>query len=164
MKKADYIIREIEGRDNEQMASIIRKVMTEFGCVGSGYSIEDNEVDSMYESYHHEKGVYYVIVDDQNNVFGGAGIDRLEGASPDLCELKKMYFSNEIRGLGLGKEMLAMCLVGAKKMGYKVCYLETVERMVNANALYASFGFERSGDQIGETGHSSCDTFYTLAL
>ncbi len=46
-----YKIRPIRPEDNPAVAQIIRQVMTEFGAVGCGFSIEDDEVDSMFEAY-----------------------------------------------------------------------------------------------------------------
>ena len=40
-------VRAIEPRDNEAVANIIRRVMTEFGAVGCNFSIADEEVDAM---------------------------------------------------------------------------------------------------------------------
>jgi hypothetical protein len=42
-----YQIRPMRPEDNPTVADIIRQVMTEFGAVGCGFSIEDAEVDNM---------------------------------------------------------------------------------------------------------------------
>lgn len=44
-------IRAMEEKDKTVVADIIRLVMTEFGAVGCGYSINDSEVDDMSADY-----------------------------------------------------------------------------------------------------------------
>ena len=47
----NYVIRPIEPRDEAAVATIIRKVMPEFGAVGEGFAINDPEVDWMHRAY-----------------------------------------------------------------------------------------------------------------
>ncbi len=161
---SNFHIRDISLQDNEAIATIIRETMTEYGCVGEGYSIEDAEVDMMYQSFAHDQSRYWVIVDDNGNVYGGGGIAPLEGSDGDICELKKMYFMSDLRGQGFGKKIIELCLDEAKSLGYEKCYLETVERMTAANKLYQKYGFKPLTCNMGDTGHSSCDLYYVLTL
>jgi len=80
-------LRQIQLKDNAQVAQVIRTVMPEYDCVGDGYSINDPS-----------------------------------------------------------------------------CYLETVERMREANGLYQKMGFEVLDGPLGCTGHGACDTRYLLRL
>ena len=114
------LIRKIEKPDNGAMAEIIQTVMTEFGAVGEGYSIEDAEVHEMFEAYSSPSSVYYII-EDNKRVIGGGGIAPLAGsaAKDAICELKKMYFLQEARGHGYGKLLGEMLLVDAARKGYR---------------------------------------------
>lgn len=145
------------------VAQIIRTVMTEFGCVGQGFSIEDPEVDHMFQAYSDDRAAYYVLELD-GQVKGCGGFAQLDGGAKDTCELKKMYFLTEARGLGLGKRMLEMCMDKARDCGYRKMYLETVERMTAANGLYQHMGFQLLKGPRGATGHGGCDAFYELQL
>ncbi|WP_367388918.1 GNAT family N-acetyltransferase [Lewinella sp. LCG006] len=157
------ILRPIQAADNAQVAKIIRQVMTEFSCVGPGFSIEDPEVDHMYEAYQGDKAAFFVV-EHQGQVLGCGGFGPLSGGDGATCELKKMYFLSEIRGHGMGKKLLNHCIEAATQKGYQRMYLETVNRMTSANALYRLRGFQQLQGAEGATGHSSCDTFYALAL
>lgn len=137
------VFRRIEPQDIEQVAKLIRVVMTEFGCVGEGYSINDPEIDNMHQAYSREGSAFYVI-EENGKVLGCGGIAPLEGADGQTCELRKMYFYPALRGKGWGKRMLVKCLESASEMGYKRCYLETVERMEQAVALYQKMGFVKA--------------------
>lgn len=158
-----FTIRLIEAGDNAQVASIIRQVMTEFDCVGEGYSINDAEVDSMYENYPTEISRFYVLTRG-TEVFGCGGFAPLKGGDEGTCELKKMYFLEEARGKGMGRKLLESCLEAAKSLGYHKMYLETVERMTDANVLYQKMGFKKLCGTLGNTGHGTCDTFYARDL
>jgi len=157
----DYQIRPIERKDNARVAEIIRTVMPEFDCVGTGYSIEDPEVDDMYTAFQGKGCAFYVvenIVD--HTVYGCGGIAPLAGGEyPKTCELQKMYFLPKLRGLGLGRQLLVTCLDAARVEGYQKMYLETVNRMVAAGKLYRKMGFIDLPQQLGATGHSGCDCF-----
>lgn len=157
------IIRPIQVTDNKRVAQIIRQVMTEFSCVGPGFSIEDPEVDQMYEAYQGKQAAFFVV-EHKGEVQGCGGFGPLLGGDGATCELKKMYFLSELRGYGMGKQLLNHCIETATQQGYQRMYLETVNRMISANALYQKRGFQPLSAAEGATGHSSCDTYYALAL
>ena len=156
-------IRAIQPEDDPRVATIIRRVMTEFACVGEGYSIEDPEVDGMYLAYQGDKAAFFVV-EKNGEVLGCGGFGPLVGAPDHTCELKKMYFLSELRGLGMGRAMLEHCITVAVARGYRRMYLETVDRMTAANALYRRRGFRRLPGPEGSTGHGACDAFYILDL
>jgi putative acetyltransferase len=161
--QAQFQIRRIKKSDEPQMARVIREVMTEFGAVGDGYSINDPEVDSMYSNYRGKHSCYFVIVKNEK-VVGGAGLAPLSEGDQDVCELRKMYFMPQARGCGLGSKLLELVLNEARKRGFKKCYIETLERMESAKALYERFGFKPLKKPMGNTGHDSCDAFSLLEL
>lgn len=156
-----FLLRPIQLIDNQPVAKIIRTVMTEFGAVGEGYSIMDPEVDSMFEAYSGPGAAFFVVAKkDTGEVLGCGGLGPLAGEEEGVCELKKMYFLSELRGLGFGKMMVETCLEKAKEIGYRHCYLETCARMEHANQLYQKMGFEKIGGPMGATGHCGCDAWY----
>lgn len=163
MQTGTLHIRPIEQQDNLQMAKIIREVMTAYGAVGDGFSINDPEVDQMYEFYQ-ESGCSYLVLSDGQQVWGGGGIGPLVGAEPGICELKKMYFLPGVRGKGMGQRIVNALIAEAQKLGYQTCYLETLERMTEAKALYLKMGFKKLCGQLGNTGHGGCDSFYSKEI
>ncbi len=159
----DYVIRPIEACDDPAVANIIRSVMPEFGADGPGFAIHDAEVDRMSESYARPRSAYFVVECD-GVVVGGGGIAPLEGGSEDVCELRKMYFLPEARGIGAGSEMMARCLDAARAHGFRRCYLETLSGMDAAQTLYRRHGFTVLDAPMGGTGHFSCDKFFIRDL
>jgi putative acetyltransferase len=156
-------IRPITPADDPAVAAIIRAVMTEHGASGPGFAIHDAEVEAMHAAYQGPGAIYFVI-DDGGEVIGGGGIAPLAGGPPDTCELKKMYFLPRARGRGVGRRLLERCLAEARTRGYRRCYLETLESMGAARALYEKLGFRPLAGALGATGHFSCDRYYALDL
>ena len=159
----DFLFRPIRREDNEQVARIIRTVMTEFGAVGPGFSIMDPEVDEMFETYDTPRSRMYVM-ENEGQLYGCGGFGPLAGGETHICELKKMYFLKELRGLGFGKKLVLQSLEDARKAGYTQCYLETLAQMESANALYKGLGFRLLEGPMGDTGHGKCNAWYLLNL
>ena len=160
---SDYLIRPIAPDDDAAMASVIRTVMPEFGAVGSGFAISDPEVDWMSRAYSEPRCAYFVI-ERNGEVMGGGGVAPLTGGDPDVCELRKMYFLPEVRGLGAGAAMMTHCLAAAREIGFRRCYLETLRGMDAAMRLYERTGFHKIAVPMGATGHGGCNAFYLMDL
>lgn len=160
---APFMLRPIDTRDNPAMAGIIRDVMTEFGAVGPAYSISDPEVDAMCEAYPPPDSVFYVV-ERRGEVLGGGGIAPLKGGDGATCELQKMYFRPELRGTGMGTRLMNVLLGDARRIGYRQCYLETLDRMEAARRLYLKHGFQPIDSPMGCTGHSGCNSWMIKPL
>ena len=158
-----FLIRPIAASDDAAMASIIRHVMPEFGADGPGFAIHDAEVDRMCEAYAQPLSAYFVVERD-SQVVGGGGVAPLQNGDADVCELRKMYFLPQARGIGAGSAMMQRCLDAARAFGFRRCYLETLTGMDAAQALYARSGFTPLRTPMGGTGHFSCDRFFILEL
>jgi len=158
-----FLIRPIEPPDDGAIAAVIRAVMPEFGAGGEGFAIHDSEVDAMCTAYSKPRSAYFVL-EVEGKVTGGGGVAPLEHGEPDVCELRKMYFLPEARGLGAGSTMLSKCLEAAQALGFKRCYLETLTGMDAAQHLYRKLGFTPLCSPLGETGHHGCDRWFIRDL
>ena len=160
-----WVLRPIRPADDRRVARIVHDVMTEHGCGGDGFAIHDGEVAHMSDSYSGDRAGYFVV-ERAGVVLGGAGFAQLQGSadSDDVCELRKMYFLPEARGLGLGDAMLALLLDEMRRAGFRRCYLETTSWMDRAQRLYRGAGFVEQAAREGDTGHHGCDTFYSRPL
>jgi putative acetyltransferase len=72
----------------------------------------------MFEEYNKPKSVYYVV-ENNGKVVGSAGVAP-ENEAATICELQKMYFFLETRGLGIGSQVMAVCLQSAKTLVRKL--------------------------------------------
>lgn len=163
MSNNNIVIREITFEDNKQIAQVIRDVLIEFGVPKVGTAYADVSLDKMTETYSDTKAVYFVI-DNNGKIIGGAGIAQLDNFEGNVCELQKMYFLSEARGIGLGKRMMDKCLESAKVFGFEKCYLETMPYMDDARKLYSKVGFESLDEPMGNTGHYSCNVWMLKEL
>jgi putative acetyltransferase len=158
-----FLIRPIEPHDDAAVAAIIRAVMPEFGADGPGFAIHDSEVDAMCAAYAQPRCSYFVV-ERGSQVIGGAGVAPLANGEPDVCELRKMYFLPEARGIGAGSAMMQRCLDAARGHGFRRCYLETLTGMEAAQALYRRSGFAPICAPMGGTGHHGCDRWFIREL
>lgn len=149
------VIRNIEQKDNPAVAEIVRVVLMEMGAPKVGTAYADPNLDTMFETYQKPNAIYFVL-ESNGKIIGGGGIDRLENGDASVCELQKMYFLPEARGLGMGTKMIKLCLQKAKEFGFKKCYLETMPYMLDAQKLYKKSGFYYLDKPLGNTGHTYC--------
>jgi putative acetyltransferase len=151
----NWIIRKIEQKDNAAVAELIRAVFDELNIPKVGTAYEDVYLDFMFEEYSKAQSAYFVV-EHHGRVVGSAGVAPLENEAAAICELQKMYFLPETRGLGIGSAMMATCLQKAKEFGFEQCYLETMPFMLDAQKLYKKVGFKNIDAPMGSTGHTSC--------
>lgn len=163
------LIRKIQQKDNESIATVIRTIFHELNAPKVGTAYADPILDTLYEVYQEPRSVYYVVEQDVK-VVGGCGVAPLEMLnqvqhdSVKVCELQKMYFAPEIRGTGYAEKIIEKCLEFAKAQGFEICYLETLSFMTTAQKLYKRIGFEHIDGPMGNTGHNSCEVWMTKKL
>lgn len=155
-KAENYEIRLIESGDNPAVCQLIMDILATFGCIGEGYASGDSETQRMYDAYQKPDSRYWVIADKQNGrILGAGGFSRLKGSTEEesICEMQKLYFYEELRGLGFGRKLIEMIIAEAARVGFKNMYLETIPTMEAAQALYRKYGFEYIDTHRGNTGH-----------
>jgi putative acetyltransferase len=154
----NYIIREIEPKDNLKIATVIRNVFEELDAPKVGTAYADPHLNTLFEVYQDDTEIYFVVEKDEI-ILGGCGIGKLINAEFKICELQKMYLAKEARGKGIAKELMQKCLTFAKQAGYDKCYIETLPFMKDAQKLYVKSGFSYIDGPMGATGHNACDVF-----
>jgi putative acetyltransferase len=158
-----YKIREIAFADNLALNALIKSILADFGAARAGFAFQDESLNNMYDNYN-KSNSHYLVVEKDKKIYGGVGLAPLAGGEDNFCELQKLYLSNEVRGLGLGKILTVKILDKAKSLGYQYCYLETLSSMEKANQLYIKLGFKKLAKPMGDTGHFGCDNWYLKEL
>ncbi len=158
----EYIIREIESKDNKQIENVIRTCLIEFGANHEGTAWTDPDLGRFSEIYNTEGNKYWVAENKEGKIIGGVGIGNLEGTN-EICELQKMYCLQEIRGTGVAHKLIKTALNYAKKY-YNKCYLETLDNMIAAQKFYEKYGFVRIDKPVVKTEHFACDVRYIKEL
>ena len=157
------IIRTIKEEDDALLGNIIRGCFLDYNAAQKGTVFSDKVIDQLSVSFNRERSEYFVLEID-SVVMGGAGIQPLKGANPDVCELQKMYIKKEARGKGHGKALLDKCLDFARKQGFRTCYLESLPELKDALKMYERAGFSYIHSRMGDTGYYGCSMYMTIEL
>lgn len=159
----DIFITPITQQDNPDIAQIIRTAMSEFNADPKTTILGDPTLDAMFENYQSARSIYFILKY-KGKIAGGCGIKQLDNSAENICELQRMFLNKPVRGLGLGKKLIELCLDKAREFKYEKIYLETLSQMKVAIQLYEKTGFKRINQPIGQTGHTGCDVQMIMQL
>jgi GNAT superfamily N-acetyltransferase len=139
-KRLNSCIRQYRHDDASRVRALIRSVLEEFGftldCAG-----DDSDIVDINQSYASPSSTF-LILEAGGEFAGTVGVKR---CSQDEAELRRMYLKPELRGIGLGKELLVSALEFSAVQGYGTVILRTSEMFSRAIRLYERFGFRRTG-------------------
>jgi len=81
-----------------------------------------------------------LLASDIDRYVGCVALRKLENT---ICEMKRLFVIPEYRAKKIGKLLAQKIIDAARKAGYEIMRLDTVEAMKEANRLYLSLGFRR---------------------
>lgn len=84
------------------------------------------------------RGAFLVLLDD-GVVVGCGGLHRLDGGP---AEIKRMWLDPRLRGLGMGRRLLADLESAARDLGCSDVVLDTNDVLTEAIAMYRAAGYE----------------------
>jgi putative acetyltransferase len=129
----------IRAESNQQL-KIVRQLFIEY-ATSLGFSLcfqdFDKELAELPGEYAPPNGSLILAVDETEPV----GCVALRKITEGICEMKRLYVKPELRGKGLGKQLVKAVIDEAIKIGYTKMRLDTVPVMKEAISLYRSFGF-----------------------
>jgi molybdate transport system substrate-binding protein len=152
-----YVIRPAASGDTAAIRDVVATVLAEYGLRTDPSGI-DSDLADIAAAYGARGGAFDVVVASDGSIAGSCGLYPLDAA---ICELRKMYLRNDVRGLGLGGRLLARALAVARARGFRRIELETASVLKAAIALYTGAGFLPI-----ERAHraSRCDQAFALDL
>lgn len=157
-------IRKINPADDKRLAEIIRKNLKDHKLDIPGTAYFDSNLDKLSAYYNDDSKIrdYFVILDEDDNLLGGVGMELLDKI--DNClEMQKLYLSDEAKGRGLGYMLVSHLEKIALEWGYDKIYLETHSNLVSAIRLYEIMGYQEI-ERPDFVIHTSMDRFYLKRL
>lgn len=126
-----------QDEDYRTAAALFKEYASQLG-VDLEFQNFSKEVDNITREYARPNGTIFIAYKDEKIPLGCFGIRKLE---KDICELKRMYLRTEVRGLGIGKQLLKRAIEVGKELGYTTMRLDTLPTMLSAISLYKNEGF-----------------------
>lgn len=146
-------IRPFEARDASQVRDLFIRVNRGLAPEGMAQAFEDyidrslrEEIDCLADYFAARQGAFRVAVRDDAVV----GMFGLETVASGAAELRRMYVDPDMRGLGLGRRLLAAAENLARDMGFDRLVLSTSELQPAALGIYRSSGFSETGEEIAK--------------
>jgi putative acetyltransferase len=155
--------RNIEERDNKELAELIRTVFREFRIDRPGTVYFDPTTDNLFELFKTPGSVYW-IAEEKGTIAGGCGIFPTPGLPVDCAELVKLYLLSKWRGKGIGRMLMEKCFESAIKLGYNQLYLESLPELEKAVSMYVKSGFRHIPHALGSSGHFGCNIWMVKDL
>jgi len=99
----------------------------------------DAEIDGLPGDYAPPRGVLLVACHDGGEPVAMIALRPFDDA---IAEMKRLYVSPTARGQGLARALILRLMDEARALGYQEIRLDTLPMMGDAQALYASLGFQ----------------------
>lgn len=163
METSGITYREIEIRDNKELAELIRSVFREFGIDRPGTVYFDPTTDDLSGLFSNPGSVYW-IAEESGRMIGGCGVFPTPGLPDGCAELVKFYLLAPWRGKGIGRSLMEKCFESAKLLGYRQLYLESLPELEKAVSMYIRSGFRHIPHALGNSGHFGCNIWMTKDL
>jgi len=155
--------RNIERKDNKELADLIRTVFREFRIDRPGTVYFDPTTDNLFELFRARGSVYW-IAEENFTIAGGCGIYPTPGLPDGCAELVKFYLLSQWRGKGIGRTLMEKCFESAKEQEYKQLYLESLPELSRAVSMYVKSGFRHIPHALGNSGHFGCNIWMVKDL
>ncbi|MCR5272010.1 MAG: GNAT family N-acetyltransferase [Lachnospiraceae bacterium] len=158
------IYRDITPEDDQYIAEIIRDNLRKRKLDIPGTVYFDDNLNHISEFYldSPSKRHYYIVTDVNGQVVGGIGLAEFDEFEK-CAELQKLYLSDEVKGDGMGYEMIKLIEDTAREMGYEKMYLETHTNLAAAIHIYQKCGFREIEKPAGVV-HSGMNKFFLKTL
>ena len=104
-----------------------------------------------------------IFVADREGVV--VGCCALQAMGPGEFEVSKMTVSEQVRGSGIGRRLLAYVIAEAKVSGARRLYLETNRQLVTAIGLYHALGFRHlPPERVTVSPYARADVYMEMCL
>ena len=123
-------------RDMDTIRELFREYQEEL-AVDLCFQDFEGELASLPGPYASPQGAVFLASSDRQ-VAGCVAFKPLGG---EVCELKRLYVRPTFRGRGIARALCEHAILGAKRKGYRMMRLDTLERLESAVRLYKDLDF-----------------------
>jgi putative acetyltransferase len=131
--------------DSAQLIEPAREILREYGqslAIDLCFQNFDAELASLPGEYASPNGKLLLAFVGES-VAGCAALRALADVDyANACEMKRLYVRPAFRHFGLGRALAEALLDEARRIGYSVMLLDTLDEMESARELYSTLGFE----------------------
>ena len=138
MNQNTFAIRNATIGDETPVQELIFSVLREYGLKPDPEGT-DADLKDLQSSYTNHQGVFRIVADSGGRIFGCGGLLPLGNGD---VELRKMYMLPEVRGQGIGKQLLEDLIGISRTQGHKRIVLDTASVLKEAIGLYRKRGFQ----------------------
>lgn len=151
----DLQVRSFGPGDREGFADLVASVLQEFGM----------KVDPVLEADLDDPPTHYDAIWIAAAGDAVVGCAAVRGLGDGSAELKRMYLRPTYRGRGPGRALLEKAIGWASDQGCESIVLDTSTTMTDAQRLYESAGFARTGERTEKGADDSrCEILYSLRV
>jgi len=127
--------REAQASDREDIRRFLTSMLAEFGLDLDHYGT-DSDIAELPESY---QGGYFGLIEEGDKLVGTFALYPLGGGR---AEVRKMYLHPDLRGQGIGKQLLGFVEGVAEENQFNELELQTASAMTAARGMYEHAGYK----------------------
>jgi len=131
-------IRDAVPGDEPAVQALVFSVLREYGLKPDPDDT-DADLGDLQSFYSRRAGTFRIVIDGMGKIIGCGGL--LPAGNGDV-ELRKMYLLPQVRGQGLGEQLLGNLIAAARAQGHARVVLDTASVLKQAIALYGKHGFQ----------------------
>ena len=123
--------------------------LTAEAYVGAGFiDAADGYVDELVDTARRAREAEVWVAAEGEQVLGSVTFCALgspfrEIARDDEGEFRMLAVADDARGRGVGKALVALCVLRARELGYAGVRMSSMDRMTSAHRVYERLGFAR---------------------
>jgi GNAT superfamily N-acetyltransferase len=140
MPASSFAIQPVRTPEDLKAAIALFYAYADFLGVDLTYQKFEQEMAAMPGHYAPPRGELLLARGKDGAATGCVGLRPMEDGT---CEMKRLYVTDEGRGLGLGRALADAVVAAARRIGYGEMKLDTLPRLTSAIALYQRMGFRQ---------------------
>ena len=133
----DHIVIRTAGNADIPAVRLMLREYVDWIALDLAFQEIDAELAGLPGDYAPPRGALLIAIEGERYL----GMIALRPIDGTIAEMKRLYVRPEARGRGLARRLIALICEQAKALGYREIRLDTLPKMLGAQALYEGLGF-----------------------